>query len=563
MSENLVNLKFQKYNHFWLDSGLIGFYIIAEEFQKEKKNVYLSIDRSKVELRGNEREVNNFLHSCMEKLLKEYYNTSTEKQKQEKAGIYYDSKQDKFIRFPKVKTQGIANIIFSKAPRPLKDQAKFDKKKMEITDPNYEDITPKLKAFLERENLKIEAANFLIDAPNAIQPLYLIDLKTKDQDDNCFICGSNQNKLVELKGTAFPLITGESGIKSFFSSASKAEKICWKCDYLSRFVSVIGFFKKLENDGMMTFFPYSNNLEKMYKEFKKLEVTKKPDEYYSQNFQEFLGGYFQKGFEIAFSFFYTLYRKVLNVQIDDEADDLDADLLGNEFDKNLSALIENDFLDFHFLEVTKLGESYIGKTNWLYNDSIYLFRLLKEIEIKNNTRIKKVMNQMIDFENPKIQNKTLIRNKICERILKKKKIIDLIEPFVFIVNKSKRTYFRDIFNFTIAYENLIGGDQSMDSQAREVAVKLGHQIGGASASDSKNLKRGKGDLFKLRKTRTIPDFLEEINRLQFRYNINITKNIYEGVVTKENFKEFKQYVMIAALNTYNGKLSGKKTTNDN
>ena len=102
----------------------------------------------------------------------------------------------------------------------------------------------------------------------------------------------------------------------------------------------------------------------------------------------------------------------------------------------------------------------------------------------------------------------------------------------------------------------------MDNQAREVAVKLGQQIGGTAASDPKNIKRGKGDLFKLRKTRTIPDFLEEVNRLQFRYNLNITRNIYEGVITKENFKEFKQYVMIAALNTYNGKLSYKQSTNE-
>lgn len=562
MNENMINLEFQKYNHFWLDSGLLGFYIIAELLQKEQNTVALTIDRSKIVLHGDENDVASFLHRCMQKVLKEYYNTSTEKQKQERTGIYYDSTQQKFIRFPKVKTQGIASIIFPKAPRPLKDQAKLDKKTGEITDVKYNYLTSKLKAFLEQENLKIDAANLLIDGPNAIQPKYEIDLDLKDQSDNCFICGSNQNKLAELKGTAFPLITGESGIKSFFSFADKAEKICWKCDYLSRFVPVNGFFKKLENEGLMTFFPYSNNLEKIYKEFIKLEVTKKPDEYYAQNFQEFLGGYFQKGFESSFSFFYTLYRKVLNVQIDDESDNLDADLLGNEFDKNLNALMEDDFFDFHFLEVTKLGDSYIGKTNWLYNDTIYLFRVLKEIEIKRNIRIKKVMNQMIDFENTKIQNKTLLRNKICERILKKKKIIDLIEPFIFTVNKSKRTYFRDVFNFTLAYENLIGGDQKMDNQAREVAVKLGQQIGGTAASDPKNTRRGKGDLFKLRKSRTIPDFLEEINRLQFRYNINITKNIYEGVITKENFKEFKQYVMIAALNTYNGKLSYKQTTND-
>ena len=558
----LIKIEFDKYNHFWLDSGLIGFYFIAKNLIKKYNRIRLNIEGTKISLIGNEKDLKIFLHGCMSHVLNDYYNTSTEKQKQERTGIYYNSEKDKFVRFTKVKTQGIANVIFSKAPRPVKEKAKFDKKKIEIADKKYQHLTPKLRNFLEQENLKIAAANILIDAPNAYQPKYIIDLKIQNQSENCFICGSNRNKLSELKGTAFPLITGESGIKSFFSFASKSEKICWKCDYLSRFVPVNGFFKRLENDGLMTFFPYSNSLEKMWKEFTKLEQTKKPDEYYNINFIEFLGGYFQKGFESSFSFFYTLYRKVLNTKMEDDVEDLDADLLGEEFDNNLGSLFDDDFIDFYLLEVTKLGDSYIGKNNWHYNDSVYLFRLLKEMEINNNIRIKKVMHQLIDFEVKKNQNKTLIRNKICERILKKKKIIDLVEPFVFTTNKSKKTYFKDLFNFTINYENLIdGGKKNMDSKAREVAVKLGQQVGYA-ASDSKNAKRGKGDLFKLRKTRTVADFMEEINRIQFRYNINITKNIYEGIITKENFKEFKQYVMIAALNTYNGKLSMKDKSTD-
>ena len=57
----------------------------------------------------------------------------------------------------------------------------------------------------------------------------------------------------------------------------------------------------------------------------------------------------------------------------------------------------------------------------------------------------------------------------------------------------------------------------------------------------------------MRKSRKKTDFLEQINRLQFKLGneLVVPKDIYEGKLTDDNFIEFKQYCMIAALNSYN------------
>ena len=52
------------------------------------------------------------------------------------------------------------------------------------------------------------------------------------------------------------------------------------------------------------------------------------------------------------------------------------------------------------------------------------------------------------------------------------------------------------------------------------------------------------DLFALRKCRKKTDFLEQINRLQFKLGneLVIPNDVYEGKLTDKNFTEFKQFL---------------------
>ena len=102
----------------------------------------------------------------------------------------------------------------------------------------------------------------------------------------------------------------------------------------------------------------------------------------------------------------------------------------------------------------------------------------------------------------------------------------------------------------------------MTDEERNVAVALGKTIGlCASKKDNetrsrneieRDFKRLKGDLFKLKKVRKLTDFLSEIGRLEIRYDfsLRIPDGLLDGKLRDDNFKEFKGYCTIAAMQAY-------------
>ena len=134
------------------------------------------------------------------------------------------------------------------------------------------------------------------------------------------------------------------------------------------------------------------------------------------------------------------------------------------------------------------------------------------------------MRLLIDFEQ-KNENRTILRNRICERILKKQSVLELVEQHVFRINKSKPQYIKPLNDFIILYEKVLKeGGTGMDQATIDTAVSLGKTIGKSISQHSG--RKGKGDLFKLRKARNPEDFLNEINRIQMKYNALITADIY-------------------------------------
>ena len=127
--------------------------------------------------------------------------------------------------------------------------------------------------------------------------------------------------------------------------------------------------------------------------------------------------------------------------------------------------------------------------------------------------------------------------------------------------------FIGLFNVTIKYFNIIiivivilAAIMSVPLIISDITTKdkIGKTIG---ISISHSGKRGKGDLFKLRKARKPDDFLNEINRIQMKYDALITADLYnKGQDFIDNFTEFKHFCMIAALNTFNAGNRQNQTT---
>lgn len=576
-----IEIVFQKLNHFWLDSGLLG---LAAMLKEVDTSIEPKVTDTGLTLKGTEKEIQDALEKAYDLLIERYYNLSTKKQIDNTSSynFYYDSKEDKFVAFPKKKSVGIAELIFNKAPRPIGTSVKWEKvEKREIlingkTIKRNRGILPhshvhlqeRMDDFLDTHGLDVTTSGLLIDGPNMVQPNANIPKKfsttTKGQ---CYLCGEESISLEDAGQTIFPFITGSSGLLNFNTLCGKPEKVCWKCAFIGKFVPVNGFYFS-QGDSIFAFFPYSVSFEKMLDVYKPLQDAKYEDPNLFKNFKHPLGfenyedGYFQKTFEVAFAFLYTLYRKVLLHQKGDEEESV----LNWEEMYNLT--ISRAPLEFVVLHAESKGQTSMGKMVWSFRDSVYFFRLIENIE-KTEINIKEVMRLLIDFSQKNQENKTILRNKFCERILKKRTILDIVEERTWNLvfpkdeKKTKPSNPSPLVDFLFKYEKIIEREvTNMTDEERNVAVNLGKSIGSCVSkkendSRSRNeierdFKRLKGDLIKFRKVRKITDFLTELERLQIKYDfsLRIPEGFFEGKLREDNFKEFKGFCSVAAMQVY-------------
>lgn len=563
---DFVEIIFPKLGHFWLDSGLVGLIQLLKEV--DNNGVIVTTEEG-LKLRGSEEAIQSALEAAYDLLVKRYYDLSTKKQRDNTSSynLYYDSEEDKFVAFPKRKSVGIAELIFNKAPRPTGASIKWERKEKReieidgkrvkktrgILPTQYSQLQERLDSFLDKNGLDVTTAGLLMDGPNAVRPQVKIQVKSGKLKGNCYLCGGESSYLEDAGQTIFPLITGTSGVLSFNPQGGSPEKVCWKCSLLGKFAPVNGFYLK-QGDHLFGFFPYSLSLEKMIDVFAPLHEAEQLDPNLFRNFEHPLGGYFQRPFEVTLAFLFTLYKKVLLQQKGEE--DTGAVL---DWEKMLDLTINKSPLEFMIMYAESKGQTSMVKTVWPFRDTVYFFRLMNELE-QTKINIREVMRLLIDFTQKKNENKTLLRNRICERILKKQTILDLVETHVF---RADLDWFVPLVDFLVLYEGIVKKEGAMTKEEQEAAVTLGKCVGMAvGKKDEHGRTKGKrGDLFALRKVRKKTDFLEQLNRLQFKLGSDFTvpANLYEGALTDSNFVEFKQFCMIAALNSFNAATKGGKS----
>src|SRR5450759_3627115 len=328
-NDTAIEVTFPKLNHFWLDSGLLGLYELLHEAEN---GTLVTLDGSKLTMRGKEEAIEAALASAYDELVKKYYDLSTKRQRETttRYNFYYDSAQDAFVAFPKKKARGIARLIYDKAPRPAGTVVKWERKERREVEvdgklvkrtrgmlpTSHAHLQQRMDAFLDKQGLDVTTNGLLVDRPNEIRPkipkLRLVVREGK-RTSACYLCGEDADSFVDASQTVFPFITGSSGVRSFNTLAGRPEKVCWRCAFIGKFVPVNGFYMT-RRDQLFAFFPYSTSLSKMDDIYGMLRDFTFDDPNYAKNFEHFLPvgdyaeGFFQRPFEIAFAFFYTLYR---------------------------------------------------------------------------------------------------------------------------------------------------------------------------------------------------------------------------------------------------------------
>jgi hypothetical protein len=183
----------------------------------------------------------------------------------------------------------------------------------------------------------------------------------------------------------------------------------------------------------------------------------------------------------------------------------------------------------------------------------------------------KVLRALMDFE-AKDENRSLTRDRVCEAVLGRRPVLHLLERHAFRPGvhaesgKSHAVY--PLYQFARLYEVELREGTPMGESYRRmvgVATELGDEIGRvvAGAVNDKDRReasgRARGALFRLRKTRSIADFMNELARLQFRYGLAVPDRLHNAEVLNEaTFEEFRGFCVVAALSRFLSATSAKK-----
>lgn len=594
-----IRHKFRVRGHWWFDAGLMGLYFVAtdqtrrllredRDLEQESRwpDVEVTLEADGIVLEAPDDRMKEFLEDCYEVIAALWWNRSSSTQIQKRELVYYDREKQELECRPKRSPTPIP-ALFTGGSSWRVDGEPFDSLS--------EELKKRVSTYLaENEKSLWGKKKILCYGQPVCHPVIEI-FPTRELKKTCSVCGE-MSVCDKVSQTSFPFFSSETATFSFNSELGPADDICWECQMLGKFAVHAALYKK-QHDTTHVIQLSSGDLETLlfcHDRFGLISplrgVFDGEDEeqiYYFCNYH-CEDPFLKKAalpYEVLFEFCVAAYdtvmenkRKRMSEETDDELDE--------ETVRNVSAL------NVVMISFDEKGNTFITKELVSYTDTTYIFRLIEYIKrsIRREApeEIQKDASKFLgllfrDFALPNPQKpfdplNGMERNRIFRSVFAKKSILHAVERFVF--RKSlKAAYPRldRILFFTKLYELAIHRRDTEDKEGTKMtkdqiklASNLGRQIVGAAKEALMKegkpdaLKAIKGALFTLRKTRTATDFLEQLNRLQFRYGFVVSKEIAAGVLTEENvpFEDFKAYCMISALNHYNGVMFPFAKTDD-
>ena len=613
-----IELNFQRTGIPWIDAGTAGLFrvltsrtsylvdsLLKEQVQAATDGVSVEFsDVGDLKLVGSKDQLQRLLDLAYEDLIDCYFNVSSEKQIADRKAynFYFVTDEERFQVFPKSRAAGPALLLFDKASRPTGTQKKWGtdhesgKEKPGILPDGMEAHQGKLDLLIEAYGLKPgPPAGLLIDGPNKVQPKIKIRVGVMEQPCD-FLSGQDAGGLDIGKATAYPLFGGS---RSFASNTIDEPRVGWQMDYVGKFTPAVTFFY-MQSDDMYLFFPQSSDLSRIVDVSEELIGMRQVQANFFKNFELQLGGYFSERSEILFAFLHAVFRHfsgyrpieptvsteddsddelaALGPADDDEASNVEHISCQQVFDK----LCRGAPVNFAVVAATKMGNLWMGRDFQTFTDVLYIARLLdlmtSVIPRENGPQRqlcspKRLMATLIDFSSKK--NKTLLRNKVCERILSKQSVLSLLERHAYQKfsqwKPGEPLMISVLRDFAFLYEPEIceahGMTKTEFEQMAQSAKWLGEKIAdavagftdGESSERGESVGRSKGVFFRLRRARKLEDFQEEIMRIQMRYKVDIPAHALDADrFNPETYAQFKGFCVIAALSRFEYRQKSKK-----
>jgi hypothetical protein len=612
-SDKAVILEFARTGNPWIDAGVVGLYRVLSNRAPyvdppadagdlvPPEGVQFELLADRLSITGPGLLVQTFLEHAYDCLVSTYFNVSSKKQKEDESSwnFFLDTAKGEsggeFVKFPKKKAAGAASLLFDKAARPSGTQVAWGqgadgKKEPGLLPSSHAPFQEKLNEFLVAESLKPgPPAGLLIDGENQVRPKVEIRVGAVDGKVACFLVGDVVAAGVEAKETAFPLLGGS---RSFVNGASNWPRLSWKADFVGKFVPALAFFY-LQNDNLHLFFPQSNDLRRVDEMANSLAsmVDLEPNLFRNFNFAPKLGGYFSRRSEVAIAFLHRVAVELSNqervervkrheaganrdvaepIPYDDTPDPEPEPLVSAK--EVFDATQSGGPVGFAVVSATKKGNVWMARDFWTFQDLVYVARLfdrmLKPLPHKSGKVILECppgsfFRTLIDFE-AKDESRTLLRDQVCDALLHRQPVLHLLERHAFHVNsRSDPSKSRSVFpllRFAQFYEVELRKGTQMEKvypAMVNTATWLGDTIGKAVAAKVNSKEspeprgQARGALFRLRKTRTTSDFMNELARLQFRYDIDVPDQLSDAqVFNHDTFEEFRGFCVVAALSRY-------------
>lgn len=549
-----MEYKIQVRNHWWFDAGIVGLYFIADRVKGEKgySNIDIRFDSDSLILQGSSQDdIREFLQDCYKTLASYYWNVSTKEQIRKSELVVYDKEKQEFCLAPKRQpTPVVSNFV--KGTSWKADSIDYK----EIGDVLREKVDQFLKE--TGKSLWGTKQKLLFNLPECQPDLSIMPNENIKKQSTCSICGKATSNLNDISQPSFLLFASISATTSFHTQGKRPAKICWECELLSKFTMHTINYRKDDTRLSILLLNSSNLLHNInnQKKIGSSSVLRSIDEdYFYKNIGFDSDGLISKSrmsYELLWAYFVDTYGILKSNTTNEAADEADP------FTEFMSEIISSP-IEIVVICLDEMGQTFITKELILYNDISYAYRLVADL-LNKGINIKDIFYAL--YETDSKGNLKPSRNNVFRKILNKHCILPDIESITIRkVFEGKYINVSNMLNFLSEYYLIIKED-IMNREQIDVAVKLGKQIVNQAYRDSNEskdvLKRIRGDLFTLRKTRTVTDFIVQLNTLQFRYGISVSNSILEGMLNEVPFEDFKGYCIMGALNSYNYFNSGSK-----
>lgn len=587
-----TEIEFKRTSNIFLNAGIVALHQYLKDCQEDgifdyNYTFFLNKDSLRVECDN----LFALLEDVYYYMGKELYDTSGKKARENPDKYYFTKEPFNYTPFFKMKTYGLGALI-TNDPQPVPKDPKNAITFKNLAESDYEFATSvaqvynerglKLKHFVLNENgFEESIENEKGDSRIFLNEPYIKTQLEKPKKEYfqagnqvCYLTNESFQKLVDIKNTS-PFIKGLKNFNSFLSSQS--QKLSWKAMYLSRFSPKLNLYTYVSGlDSIVCYFFDSNNLENLnmlYQQNRSMfkDSIQMIDSNYMSNFK--IHSFFNKKEKLTeprdftgknetlFALIYTIYKQFLYEKGYEEIAEVD-DLFELGFDKMPISLIS--------FKADSFSSTLRPNAFEYFNNFKYVIRLIVFME-KEGVKFSQFLSSLKFQKNSernsgnKYQLERKLREKVLTLVLNGKSTVKELSQlfyqcFTYLLKGDSVGFknYEQLYLFTSKYELKI--NKRMTQEMQEKAFKLGTSIGMAIVNfdnpkneiDKKtNAKNGRKYIIDLNKSRTLTHFNDAIIRIQNKYQIVVSGELFRENLNDENFELVKQFAIIGALNKIN------------